>query len=1856
MDPAGIYAKMDFKTRDMYRKEIESLSFATGRDESELAELALSLARSTVIDRPSVIKNNGAAELRTRNKTRISSKEHESSAHSSARIRRFSHIGNFVLGKGRAELEKLIGYKPDFRTTLKRWIFKNASFFYLANILLLSALVFIPLLIRSRLLEFPGPVELPFGNFSADALSNTAVPVIHWILILILVPALMIATLTATTSFFNWLLMQIFKPRILPKLDFEKGIPGPYQTLVVIPSIITSFEDIDSLAQQIELHYLRNTEPGLLFALLTDFKDAESETLPEDEGLVQYMAAAIEKLNLKYGASKTIEKNAKDIKKDEQTSYSSKIFFFLHRKRQWNPSEGKWIGWERKRGKLQELNRIMRGGKNLSFLPTAGNLEETSEAFKHVRFVITLDTDTILPSGAAGRLAGTLAHPLNRPVFDEKTGKVISGYTILQPRVEIQPRSADHSWFTRLFAGDAGLDLYTLAVSDAYQDLFGEGIYIGKGIYDVDAFERCVDNRIPENTVLSHDLLEGLMGRAGLVTDITMIEDYPQNYFTQTIRLRRWVRGDWQLLPYLFRTKRQRIAFSAIDRWKLFDNLRRSMLTPSLFLIFILGVIFMPGVTELWTSVVLLTLSIPLLTGLARSSLQIMGGEVVGIALKPLAWNFLRWLMAIAFLPYEAYFNVDAILTTLFRMLISHKNLLQWTTAARTARLFEIQSRRKFIWQKMNLSTLLAILLVLRIELFSGVARYETLISLADSAPVILLWMISPIIAWWVNLPTIGNIAPLNEDQVSLLRQIIRRSWGFFERFVGPEDNWLPPDHYQESPVGTVAHRTSPTNIGLLLTSTLAAYDFGYLDQLGLVSRLTYTIDTLGKLERFRGHFLNWYDTLSLQPLYPRYVSTVDGGNLAASLIVTAQACKTIPEEPIFRWDLWQGYLDTLSNLTETIKSMCKEDLFQNVEKINHRIDEICIEIIAARNKPEKWYSLYLELSGPFWKDLSTRLLNLVEEGRSTFDLRSLEMLQEVTAQVEQHHNAVHRTINELVSWIPYFENQPRILQEPYFIKETEALKEDLPYNLKLGQAHKHIAAALQHIAILRNLLSEKESSGQEGINFAYVRRNNEKQKAMEWLEELIKALGSAGENSISLINKFANISTRCELYVNEMDFSYLYHKEQRAFHIGYNLDAGQLDANHYDLLASEARIASIVAIAKGEVPQSHWLYLGRPVTLVEDSYVLLSWSGTMFEYLMPQLFLRSYKGTLLAESSRGAVKRQIAYGMEKKVPWGISESGYYRFDDNQNYQYRAFGVPGLGFERGLGDDLVIAPYASLIAVAYDPPAVVRNLKSLIGHDMLGIYGFYESIDFTEDRLIEKEKFRVICETMAHHQGMILMAMANFFHGDTMVNRMHGDSRIQSVELLLQEQVPQAAPLQKPTEDDVKVKKRQTVRLKEITPWNIPIETPIPQMHLLSNGSYNVLISNMGGGYSSWRDTELTRWQPDGVLDPWGTWVYIQEMDTDLKKRNRVWSAAYQPIPGNTANLQVTYFAHMAVFRRLENGIVSNMEVTVSPDDPVEIRRIQLHNMNDQFRILRMTSYGEVILSSRVADARHPAFNKLFIESEFVPELNLQIFKRRPRTNQETAIYLGHMLVIEGSKVVARNETDRSRFIGRDQTINTPAALKNEEYLTGTTGPTLDPIFALGQEVKLKPHESAKAAFLTFAADSREAIIALALRYRSWTIIDRSFHQADIASQTLLSEQDIGTQPFKDTLKILSALIYSFKLVRASPETIAANRLGQPVLWRFGISGDCPILLVKVDDPQQVDLVREALLVHKLLRTRRFLADLVILNGQKTDYGAEVKGMILRLVSRMNSEEWLNQNGGIFILYGDQMKAKNELC
>ena len=1852
-DPAGVYTDMDFKTRDLYRNKLEKLSHNSGYSEIFLARYLLRLAKQFSIGNkePSLAKED-LLKIKQENQYPNTMNDFINSDSSKDNYTNGVHIGEFLIGKYQKYFAKKIDYRPKPRVAILNWVFKHANGVYLGGVLFLTLLF---LVISALFINFPQVIQSDLGLYadhSWNILRSLVGTPLMWVIAIILGIAMLIPAFTIATSLVNWFINMAIPPRILPKMDFKHSLPRRFSTMVVIPGMISSRKDINSLVAQIEMHYLRNSENGFQFAILTDFSDSDQEIVAEDAELVSYAMEKINTLNRKYahlpvGVPSRQDKKATLIKGNK--GHITNRFFFFHRKRLWNPSEGKWMGWERKRGKLHEFNKLIRGDRQHTFISLTDDFKQNPHILNHIRYVITLDDDTILPVGAGKRLVGTMAHPLNQPVFSEKNEMVISGYTILQPRMEIHPKSANRSLFTRLFAGDAGLDLYTLAVSDTYMDLFGEGIYVGKGIYDVDAFERSIGKNIPENTVLSHDLLEGNMGRAGLVTDITMVENYPPSYMAMILRQKRWIRGDWQLLPWLTKPNGKTLGFTIIDRWKIFDNLRRSLLAPALLFIFSFGLLFLPGLAGHWMLILILTLGVPLLTSVTRSTLQLIGGEYAGSALRPIWPTFLRWILAITFLVYEAYIAIDAILVTLYRLFISHKNLLQWTTAAKTARLLKIKKRRNVAWQKMFISVLFVLVFIIVISIFPFMMKKDVIPFLITGGMILLLWLFAPIVVFWINRPIIEDVEPLKSDQIDLLRKVVRRTWGFFERFVGPEDNWLPPDRFQETPRARIDHRTSPTNIGLLLTSTLTAYDFGYLDHLGLVTRLQMTTESMAQLERHRGHFLNWYNTVTQEALNPRYVSTVDSGNLAACLISVAQACQKMPSERIFRWELWQGYLDSLTNLMDILFTIHNKELSGEIRIIEKEILNLQAEIRSVKTQPDKWYPLFVQINAKFWPKITQQLLQLIDTSEKGFDRIKLSELKIIMSHLGQHQKTIDRSVAKFLPWVPFLRKIPSQLQKDEFKDILAKLIKNLPNNLKLKN---HEVVTERALLLINTLLKEYQLSQQSGHDDDSKIPSN----AESWLSNLEQEILAARKNVQEILSQYRNIAHNADKLVEEMNFRFLYNSQRRVFHIGFNLDAGILDNNYYDLLASEARIASIIAIAKGEIPQSHWLYLGRPATLIENINTLLSWSGTMFEYLLPSLFLRSYPGTLLADSAKGAVKKQITYAKSKGVPWGISESGFYRFDAGHTYQYQAFGVPGLGLKRDLDKDLVIAPYASLMAVNIDPQAVIKNLRTLIGHEMFGMYGLYEAIDFTHSRLKVNEDSAIVGEYMSHHQGMLLIALNNYLNDDIMVERMHGDRRIQSVELLLQEQVPSISVTQDvDTEESghVSLLKKPTIRIE---PWKVPVDTPIPLMHLLSNGHFQVLISNRGSGYISWRNKDLTRWQPDPVLENWGNWIYLQEMHYSNTPADKLWSATYQPLAAGAENMQVSFHAHMVTYQRVVDQLTSVMEVTVSPDEPVEIRRIYLQNNSNRPRRLRVTSYGEVVLATHSEDTQHPAFNKLFIESEYEKELGLQIFSRRPRTDTETPFLIGHMLMGKDEELDVHHEADRNIFIGRGHGARDPQALFSKEYLHGSSAATLDPIFALGSEITIAAHEQKQIAFLTFAAESKQELIALAQKFHTWPMVDYTFHQADINNQQQLEEEGLDSgAALENILKTFSALLYPYKAVRAKAEILAANSLGQSALWRFGISGDLPILLVMVDNPRQLELVREALLVFKYLCNRNFKIELVILNRQPTDYGAELNGLIHRLIRKTDCDNYLNLSAGVYVIYYDQMNHEERI-
>ncbi len=1754
-DPAHVYGAMDFDTRNSYRDVIERLARLTKQAEEKVTEQAIAFSE--------------AADPATQQ----------------------SHIGYYLAGAGYRTLEDKFHYHPSGWLALRRWLLAYPTSAYLVSMGLLTVLL-----------------TLLFAVFAVTSGEN--ILQIIGVILLTFLPASAVAN-----SFINRVATTNVAPRLLPRLDFQEGIPTAYQTMVVIPTLLNDAAEIDSLLQQLELHFLRNADSALYFALLTDYADAPTQQMPNDEKLIARAQDGIVALNAKY-------------------RLGAPPFYLFHRERQWNPAQNTWMGWERKRGKLVEFNHLLRVSKATSYTVQEGDLR----VLPQIKYVITLDADTILPEGGARRLVATLAHPLNRAVYDPTSGKVVSGYSILQPRVEIKPTSANQTRFTRIFAGDVGLDLYTHAVSDVYQDLFGEGSYVGKGIYDVDVLELCLANRIPENALLSHDLFEGIHARVALVSDITLLEEFPARYVAYTRRLHRWIRGDWQLLPWLLPripTDQAGVTlpntFSVLDRWKIFDNLRRSLVTPALLVLMITAWLGLIGSPLFWTLMALAMTGFPFLTSLVTGLSRRPSTESISAALRSRYLDLLRWGFALIFMPYEALLTLNAISTTLVRLFITRTRMLQWTTAAQTAHFFRSDKGSESIWREMILVPSLSGVLFFLIALMNSAA-------LPFALPILVLWFISPQLAYWISQSNTHIEPELSADEKIALRHLARQTWLFFEQTVGPKDHWLPPDHFQETPQLT-AHRTSPTNIGLLLTSTLAAYDLGYTGHLDFATRLQATFDTLDQLEHYRGHLLNWYDTQTLASLPPRYVSTVDSGNLAGCLIVIEQACLAFPNALVLRPQRWQGLLDTLALLEESLDALYSTSQEAPIAHLRTYMMSLRQTIQVIQQTPDQSASLISWLNQEMWETLSSLIIAVLDSEAATPNAKTLNALRVTSERFHHHLTNMQRDTDLLLPWLLPISHPPALFVQADVDPQLAAAWQDLieviptaPRLIELPAVCDMITSSLSR---LQSHLPENAGS------------TSHLQEAQRWCNQLKAQIAATHLQVTALLVSYQELAIRAENSFQAMDFTFLFNTQRKVFHIGYNVTADRLDDNYYDLLASEARLASFLAIAKREVPPSHWLYLGRPVARVANALTLLSWSGTMFEYLMPNLFLKSYEQTFLAQSCRAAVDDQIAYGHAKHVPWGISESSYYAFDNSMTYQYRAFGVPELGFKRGLAEDLVITPYASLLALRLRPQAVSQNMDELDAINMRGLYGYYEAIDYTPSRMPLRQDHAIIRSYMAHHQGMILTSLTNYLLNDLMIQRFHNDPRVQSFALLLQEKIPTQVPIEDPHPVEEVARVTPPVQVN-IAPWQVPDNTTVPQVHTLSNGRFSTLITNAGSGYSQWEGLSLTRWEADTTLDASGMWIYVQDQASGA-----VWSAGYQPTAVPRDYQHVSFYPHQAEFQRRDYDITLNMQVTIAADDDVEIRQINLINHGDQPRRLRLTSYGEVLLAPQ--SERHPAFNKLFIESEYLPESNMLLFHRRPRADEEP-VYLGHLLIASpGSPVTGAYEGNRLHFLGRGHTVRNPVIFDDGGDLSQSVGVTLDPIMALAQEVELEPYGRVSITYLTLVTRSRPEALALAERYRNHVVLDRAVELARRQNELALRQLELDTPELARIQQILAHLLYPHASLRASTDVLSANTKGQSGLWAYGISGDLPILLVRISDVLELPLALEVLRAHTYWRNQQISIDVVILNLRDSSYSQELQEQLYRLIARSNSSPWLNRRGGIFVVNADQMQQDDRV-
>jgi cyclic beta-1,2-glucan synthetase len=1449
-DPAGVYGKMDFATRDHYRHVVERLARASGRREIEVASEAIAMA-SDAMGQP-------------------------------ARMR---HVGYYLAGKGMQALEERLNMRPGVLASLRRTGRRHPLLSYLGTAAILTTL-------------FAGAAVVHAALEGAE----------HWLLVLVAVLGALGASQLAL-AIVNLLATRLVLPAPLPRMDFSEGIPTDARALVVVPSLLYSRANVAALCEALEVRYLANRDPQLRFCLLTDLADAPQQEMHGDAELVEQAIGTIAALNAKYSA-------------DEH----SRPFLLLHRPRTWSEGEQAWIGRERKRGKLEDLNAFLRGGARERFAVAEGDTDSLAET----RYVITLDADTQLPRDAARQFVATMAHPLNQPVLNTEGTLVVEGYGLLQPRVTTALPLENASRYERLCSGEPGIDPYTRTVSDVYQDLFGEGSFTGKGIYDLEVFERVLGERFPDNQVLSHDLLEGSYIRSGLLSDAQVVEAYPPHYSDDVGRRHRWIRGDWQLAGWLRGRvpladgRREKNPLPPLARWKLFDNLRRSLVAPTLTSLLVLCWALLPE-PSFWSAAILSVFFLPMILG----ALIGLADKAHDIALRQHLANWAQGariglghaVLNTAFLPHEAWYHLDAIVRTAWRMLVSRRHLLEWRASSLARSSTDLESNCRNMWFAPALAVGTAVLL-----------SFVNPPALFAAAPLLLLWFLSPVLAWWVSLPVERAAPALQDSQRLFLHKLARRTWAFFEDHVTAEENWLPPDNMQEHPARVIAHRTSPTNLGLALLANFTAWDFGYAATGELLQRSRATLGAMGRLERHRGHFYNWYDTKTLAPLLPMYVSAVDSGNLAGHLLTLAAGLEQLADKPVASSRALDGIRDTLRIVEE------------------HLGDEP-----AAR----------ASVAG-LWDCLTP------EHCRNADTLPGLaECLGNLARSAIEAHGALPNDADpQLRNWMGKLAAQ------------CDAAHADLllmaPWMRAVNQFV--IDSSLTRIPTLRELAVFGMKAPGVDLEPDEVARQ----------QQLAKMVGEGAANARARLEEIAMLARQAREFAL-MDFRFLYNAETDLLTIGYNVSERRLDNSSYDLLASEARLASFVGIAQGQFPQEHWFSLGRQLCLVGGEQLLLSWSGSMFEYLMPLLVMPGYRDTLLDQTYHGIIHAQIDYARRRDIPWGVSESGYNTVDTSMNYQYRAFGVPGTGLKRGLGDDMVVAPYATMMGLMVEPELACANLERMARLGFTGAYGFYEAVDYTAARLPRGQDFAVVRSFMVHHQGMGFLSLSYLLHDRPMQRRFEADPQFQATLLLLQERVPKTGAFES---GSTEAEAMRSAAPEAAMPTRVLTQPTAnhPEVQLLSNGRYHVMVTASGSGYSRWKDLAVTRWREDAVADDWGNFCYVRDLDG-----GQLWSTALQPTLAQPEHYEASFSEGRAEFHRRDHGIDLYTEIVVSPEDDLELRRTRIANRSGVRRRIEVTSYTEVVMAPPAADASHPAFSKLFVQTEILRERGAVLCSRRPR-------------------------------------------------------------------------------------------------------------------------------------------------------------------------------------------------------------------------------------------------------------------
>ncbi len=1569
-----------------------------------------------------------------------------------------AHVGEFIVGQRKRDLYMRFGRVP-FKVRLSDFYKRHMLLFYAGgaavSTLISAALLALPLFFR-----FP-PV---YG-------------IVGFIISLIPVYTVAIAVNNRLFTLFN-------KPAFIPKMEFKDGIPDDCATMVVIPALVTSEEDGHELLSKMEVYWAANQQKNLSFTLLSDFKEDKNEIAAQDEAIIERMEQMVNRLNAQYGRT---------------------LFFFAQRKRTQIKENGRYGGYERKRGALLDFCRLLDGDAS-AFTHVTKGLPE------NIKYVITLDSDTELGRDAAVKMVGAMEHPLNRPVIDKKTGIVTSGYGVMQPRIGIDVVSAAQTRFSLVFSGKGGLDTYASAASDVYQDGFGTGIYTGKGIFDKSVYMRVLADRFPDNSILSHDLLEGSHLRCALLSDVVLMDGCPARYTAWANRQHRWVRGDWQLLPWLKRSvpaKTGKIPnmLPRLAKYQMLDNMRRSLSTPLSFVVILLSQTAFYNNAFFWFISGILPLFIDSLIDFFTRMVMLAKNARHGSTFKDVWYEtkmmFEQAFYKFAFLPYETYLMLDAVIRSLIR-LVTRRKLLEWVTAAEGDK--KAKMGVAYYWRNMAAAPLLAAALF---ALSIVVTHRFSLIAFL----VFSVWFFAPSIAQAISRPRQTKIFALDVKHKTYLEDVALKTWRFFERFSLEDEYYWPPDNFQQSPFKGVAKRTSPTNVAYGMGASICACYLGFITIPDMVKRLDRIVAGLEKAEKWQGHLYNWYDIITLEPLEPRYVSSVDSGNLICYLIVANEALRDMLVSPFAAYSQ-QG-------LT-----------------------------VASRESGR-------ELPLNIGNDIFSALIGLA-------------MISDDESPLAEMKQQIEAVFLRYASWAYVLDRFPAQKVHEY-TDETRVMRDKLRRVSVTGYAEAFRSVLEPLSAILEKAKGKNDKA------------------VLDWVTQLETALGESYVACRRLAQRISRLRRRIAALIEATDFSHLYDAEKGLFSIGYDIRGGHLSDSYYDLLASEARQTSFIAIAKGDVPEKHWFRLSRPLTIAGESRVLLSWSGTMFEYLMPLIIMKSYDNTLLGETYKSVVDMQKDYGEQRRVPWGVSESGYYAFDIQMNYQYKAFGIPGLGLKSGLVRESVVAPYASVLALNVNPREALANMMRLQKIDAYGHFGFFEAIDYTTSRLHRGKKFSIVKSYMAHHQGMILSSIVNCLQDMRMQTLFHSATCVKATEMLLKEKVPSRSVTlslgEKPDETQGYAEEIHTVRVyKSLSQY--------PEAHFLSNGSYTVMLTQYGTGYSMCRGRMVARWESDVLRRAPGIHIYIKNTDTGA-----VWSAAFLPTCLLADTERVSFEPHKASFYRQVSGIETTLEICVSPECDMELRSLEIRNNSQRAVNLSVLCVYSPALAPVKDFEAHPAFAELFIETvEDAERRTLYAHRRgKPIVSAMKACFAGDIAFL----------TDRTCIFGRRNVFGVPACLAGhscEHDISRAVG--------ISAAKNVPAGESATLTFAVAMADSAHAAEECLKDIAGDEDVKRVFHLAWTHAQVEMRFLKLKNMQINLFQQIASRTVIHVPSVCATDEQAG----GLPSLWKYGISGDLPIICLFVSSNDFIETVKTVGKAMEYMSLKQIPAELVILYSHSGAY------------------------------------------